>query len=197
MPYAYLRLAENEIRLLDLRPGTGNEHIQGTLLNIRFSEDDSPQYETISYCWGDSQRHDSITLDGVRVEVPKSSVEALKCMRHPDKHRVLWIDSLCINQTDIIERNSQVSKMARIYAKSQTNLIYLGDDDGTSDAAKKAILDLREEVRLETNDFTEFRESMRQLQGLSKQKKTHEWTWRTHTDIAERAILRLFERPWF
>lgn len=62
----------------------------------------------------------------------------------------LWIDALCINQADHIEREEQVRLMSDIYANAETVLIWLGEDDTTNSCSKgiKFIneLDLNEEA---------------------------------------------------
>lgn len=40
-----------------------------------------------------------------------------------------WIDALCIDQDDILERSQQVSLMGRIYAKARHTMIWLGESD--------------------------------------------------------------------
>ena len=50
-------------------------------------------------------------------------------MRLPHKSRVVWIDAICINQTDIEERSQQVEMMGLIYSKAVRNLIWLGEED--------------------------------------------------------------------
>ncbi|KAK0725074.1 heterokaryon incompatibility protein-domain-containing protein [Lasiosphaeris hirsuta] len=42
--------------------------------------------------------------------------------------RMVWIDSICINQDDIREREAQVAKMAHIYSECRQAVVYLGDD---------------------------------------------------------------------
>ena len=58
----------------------------------------------------------------------KKCEAALQCFRpsHPRESRVLWIDSLCINQKDIEERGQEVGIMGPIYAKAKQVLIWLG-----------------------------------------------------------------------
>ena len=41
---------------------------------------------------------------------------------------LFWVDSLCINQEDVPERNQQVALMADIYGKAGTVAIWLGPD---------------------------------------------------------------------
>jgi hypothetical protein len=43
----------------------------------------------------------------------------LRRLREPDAPRRLWIDSLCINQRDHVERAAQVPAMARVYAAAR------------------------------------------------------------------------------
>lgn len=41
----------------------------------------------------------------------------------------IWIDSICINQNDILERNAQVALMASIYQSARSVIIWLGPAD--------------------------------------------------------------------
>jgi hypothetical protein len=41
----------------------------------------------------------------------------------------IWIDALCIDQSNLDERSQQVSLMGRIYAQAQTVSVWLGGDD--------------------------------------------------------------------
>ncbi|KAK3901582.1 heterokaryon incompatibility, partial [Staphylotrichum tortipilum] len=47
----------------------------------------------------------------------------------------LWIDAICINQTDVVEKSHQIGLMARIYSQSTIMLMWLGPEDATSSAA--------------------------------------------------------------
>ncbi|KAH7249544.1 heterokaryon incompatibility protein-domain-containing protein [Fusarium solani] len=47
----------------------------------------------------------------------------------------IWIDQICINQSDLKERNSQVMLMGRIYKQSRLCLVWLGGDDQFSQSA--------------------------------------------------------------
>ncbi|KAL2687893.1 hypothetical protein Neosp_005462 [[Neocosmospora] mangrovei] len=47
----------------------------------------------------------------------------------------IWIDQICINQSDVKERNSQVMLMGRIYKQSRLCLVWLGGDDQFSQTA--------------------------------------------------------------
>ncbi|KAK0654949.1 heterokaryon incompatibility, partial [Cercophora newfieldiana] len=58
---------------------------------------------------------------------------ALRQLRLTDRKRILWIDSVCINQADISEVNVQVQRMWAIYQHARQVLVFLGkeaDDSG-------------------------------------------------------------------
>ena len=52
--------------------------------------------------------------------------EALRCLRHRNRSRLLWIDVLCINQGDELERVKQEFQMGRIFESTATVQVWLG-----------------------------------------------------------------------
>ena len=60
-------------------------------------------------------------------------------MRLEDRPRTVWIDAVCIDQTSVSDRSQQVSLMTIIHWKASGNLVYLGKDDGSAEAALRAI----------------------------------------------------------
>ena len=66
---------------------------------------------------------------------------------------MLWIDAVCINQHDREERSSQVALMYGIYSFPIRNLVWLGEDNGTTRTALDCIYRVVEDMRVETDDF--------------------------------------------
>lgn len=97
------------------------------------SLNDLPQYEALSYVWGDTKEICYITLDGRPFPVTTNLHTALSQARHTT--RILWVDALCINQEDLDERSNQVSLMHQIYSQASTVLISLGEAFDGSGAA--------------------------------------------------------------
>ncbi|KAF6810077.1 HET domain-containing protein, partial [Colletotrichum musicola] len=88
-------------------------------------------YEALSYVWGKSTEGHKINLDGQKVvPVTDNLHAALRRLRRLDEPRTLWVDSLCINQDNIAERNRQVQMMGRIYKSAASVVVWLGDTDG-------------------------------------------------------------------
>ncbi|KAH8768912.1 heterokaryon incompatibility protein-domain-containing protein [Diaporthe sp. PMI_573] len=85
-------------------------------------------YEAISYVWGSDKKDHSIVLSGKTHHITDNLSDALQQCRLPDRSRVLWADSICIDQDNGQEKNHQVYLMGRIYASSQRTLICLGAD---------------------------------------------------------------------
>jgi hypothetical protein len=50
---------------------------------------------------------------------------------------LIWVDYLCIDQEDVVERNHQVNLMCRIYGKAKTVLVWLGPETDGSDVGIK------------------------------------------------------------
>lgn len=55
---------------------------------------------------------------------------ALKRFRRKRKRVKMWIDALCIDQSDMIERSEQVKKMHELYLHADNVCIWLGDGTG-------------------------------------------------------------------
>jgi len=93
--------------------------------------DEAPEYEAISYVWGDCTNPVFVICDtqGGMLRVPPNLKAALLRFRIADKPRTLWMDSICINQDDLTERSNHVRLMGPIYKKASTVLIWLGEED--------------------------------------------------------------------
>ncbi|KAI1125679.1 heterokaryon incompatibility protein-domain-containing protein [Nemania abortiva] len=60
----------------------------------------------LSYCWRDALYQRLIFCDGRPSPIMQNLKSALRHLRQVQGHRVLWIDAICINQTDLAERTA-------------------------------------------------------------------------------------------
>lgn len=90
------------------------------------SLDDAPVYEALSYVWGEPAKAKTIFIDNEPVAVTRNLHDALSQLQSPDEERILWVDAVCINQNDNLERTHQVSIMRHIYEHAFRVLVYLG-----------------------------------------------------------------------
>src|ERR1700730_7095187 len=89
--------------------------------------DQAPEYEAISYHWGDNSRTQQILLDGSWFKVTQNAYDALYNRSFYARTQWVWIDSVCINQDDSIERAKQVRLMKDIYEQASRVVVFLGD----------------------------------------------------------------------
>jgi hypothetical protein len=74
-----------------------------------------PEYVAISYTWGDVEPTLPLAVNGQVMRVRLHCWHALWQLRYHGFTRNLWIDSICINQEDYVEKSAQVSMMGQIY----------------------------------------------------------------------------------
>jgi hypothetical protein len=96
-------------------------------------------YEALSYVWGDLSRTRSIFLDDVQFGVTSNLYAALLQLRDHSFPRIIWIDAICINQSDDDERELQIQSMAKIYGNAKRVNVWLGEAADSSDEALEAI----------------------------------------------------------
>ncbi|KAJ9158006.1 HET-domain-containing protein [Coniochaeta hoffmannii] len=145
----------HEIRLLHLLPESPSEGGFDSPINctLTYADLDSPSlpaYEALTYFWGDPSDTRPITLDSsFPVSITANLCLALRHLRLPFSPRTLWVDALCINQSDTAERSHQVSLMRDVYQRCARDIAwlgpladsddfapdYLGDSDGKTEIA--------------------------------------------------------------
>jgi hypothetical protein len=103
--------------------------------------DDLRLRHNISYVWGDPKDTLPIFLDGHIFNVTTNLESALRHLRWKDAVQTFWIDAICINQSDNLERSQQVSLMGNIYSLVQQTVIYLGEGRTESKAIFKSFRD--------------------------------------------------------
>jgi hypothetical protein len=69
------------------------------------------------------------------VYVTLSCKEALQGIRRHDSDRLIWIDSICINQDDADDKTHQVGLRPDIYKNASSVIIYLGNSSSDTDVA--------------------------------------------------------------
>ncbi|PMD29117.1 HET-domain-containing protein [Hyaloscypha variabilis F] len=112
LPFAYPSLTkDNKTRLLILEPGSFDDELKCRLKSV--DQLDEHNYEALSYYWG--QRPGTITemSSGQHIHITANCEAALRRLRLQNESRLLWVDAVCINQSDKAERSRQVEIMKR------------------------------------------------------------------------------------
>lgn len=125
-------------RVLDIMPGVGADQIACSIRTISLSH--RPNYEALSYCWGDPEPSCAVLIEGQLVYIPKNLHNALRDLRLQTGVRVIWADGLSIDQSNNIEKAQQILLMRQIYCQASKVLVFLGEFEDTRETS--AILQL-------------------------------------------------------
>ena len=136
--YTYSPLSgARDVRLLDLHPSEKrNDSIHCTIRHVCL--DDQNSYEALSYTWGDASQHFDISCNGASLKITHNLNVALRYLRSTIDLRTLWVDAICINQSDFEERSQQVQLMRDVYSKARPVIAWIGDERGL----QTAVMDL-------------------------------------------------------
>ena len=135
--YIYQLLSgDRAIRVAELQPGQCDDVLTVTLGVTELPDVGNgwadPEYQTLSYEWGQSDRDRPIVCDGQTLLITQNLEAALQRLRLPDEPLRLWIDSICIDQENTRECNQQVSMMALIYKSSSRVNMWIGGENATT-----------------------------------------------------------------
>ena len=131
---APLVTAQREIRILSLALGIGDSVLHGDLI-VESLNDDDLHYTALSYTWSGPISQCSIIIGGVPLYITENLELALRRIRGPNRPKNVWIDAICINQSDNEEKGVQVLMMGDIYANAARTIVWLGKQSADSDIA--------------------------------------------------------------
>ncbi|KAK4498175.1 hypothetical protein PRZ48_010832 [Zasmidium cellare] len=209
-PSPYQSLPHGHIRVLCLLAGPPDSPLKAHLKTrplyagepIDKDGQDDEAFEAISYCWGTAMSQGCLHLtNGSSLSLTQSLYSALQAFRRGDKPRNLWVDAVCINQEDVIERSSQVQMMGRIYAEARRVLVWLGPCfPGGSEAVAFVTLTAPIVARGDRprRELLKILEDHLETATHCKCCKTAiSPPQRIRLENALAAVAKLFERPWF
>ena len=124
--YEPLDVDSYEIRMLTILPGSPGSIVRCTMQKTNLI---SPiKYAALSYCWGDATITTDIFVNAIEIQVTVNLADALQHLRKLGVGR-LWVDALCINQTDKQEKGLQIRNMKYIYSKAEMTYAWLGKEE--------------------------------------------------------------------
>lgn len=148
LQYDALNETNDEIRLFWMDIETSNDYrITGRLETVQLK--DCLDFRALSYEWGSEDDPRLLQINGQYLSVRANLFEFLTSYRaimtseeervrvrraespwviriDPRTHLPFWIDQICINQQNFLERNHQVALMGRIYSQANQVLAWLG-----------------------------------------------------------------------
>ncbi|CAK1363364.1 unnamed protein product [Cercospora beticola] len=117
--------AKSQIRLLRFHP-KGSKASRRDLIRLEFwRTDDAPPYAAISYTWGPEFPQKLLPVSGEMISVRLNSWYAIKQAYEEGSFMHVWIDSICVDQTNLEEKAHQVRLMSSIYRNAVYVLVSL------------------------------------------------------------------------
>lgn len=130
LEYGNLETA-HAIRLLAIQPGQYEDDLYGSIdyANVHAL----PEYAALSYTWADESEDISLSrrLDTPAgfIRITKNCDAAIRRLRHLNEVKRVWIDAICIDQSNHLERARQVALMGDIYHQATSVIVYTGEED--------------------------------------------------------------------
>ncbi|KAI0545335.1 heterokaryon incompatibility protein-domain-containing protein [Xylaria curta] len=141
-------------------PGIERSTYEGDAEASQLPADGVP-FNALSYVWGSyswfRQRRAFVEcseqgkLTWARISIGENLDHALRNIRYQDRPRIMWIDALCINQSDEDERNKQVTRMADIYTQASQVTVCLGPPGEGSEVAINSLKHISNQIELLQN----------------------------------------------
>ncbi|RGP78663.1 hypothetical protein FLONG3_3200 [Fusarium longipes] len=122
----------SHIRILELLPAPREKALEGRLLIA--DVDKPPAYAALSYTWADASNDASlcqrifIGRGNRALPITSSCHQALRYLRRELESVFIWVDSVCINQSDLEERSYQVAMMDDVFSRASSVHAYVGED---------------------------------------------------------------------
>ena len=195
--------AGNFMRVLTLLPEEAGEELECTIQLVdlpgQYLQEisQSPpktnikiEYDALSYVWGNKNPPSLIICEGKAIQITRNLEEALLHLRFQTEPRTLWVDNICIDQGNVLERNHQVNRMGQIYSKAKKVLVWLGPSDEDTEPAFAAIRELHENVK------PAFKQVLGGFDHSLVPPGSRRWLSATNLPSLF-SLLRLLEKPWF
>ncbi|KAI2479831.1 HET domain containing protein [Pyrenophora tritici-repentis] len=102
-------------------------------------------FAALSYVWGDENNRREILVNSHTVSVTANLEAALREFRKGCEfsgHFKLWVDALCINQKNLVERAHHVGMMRDLYGSAWSVFAWLGKEEHHSTSAIQLLSDL-------------------------------------------------------
>ena len=193
-PFEYTPLSESgHIRFCTLLPGEPHEEIRCRIEPASLSSNTA--YEALSYTWGDRKNETYIFCNNAQSLVLPNLVSALQHLRYSDRERVLWIDRLCINQEDNVERSRQVMMMDKIFSLASLVIVWLGEPPPGDRLPLDLMSTLCKKILWPTNGSGD--DNMKKILQMSNSQLEEEFQVPPPEAEAWQMMRRLLENPWF
>ena len=141
------RTKKKPIRVLEILPCLNEwTSVRGAIIHTTL--EDAPRYIALSYEWGrpapesllDQEyvpvpREPEMTVNGLETKLRPNLLRMLRLLRSrvEESQPAIWVDAICIDQSDADEKGHQVSIIGEIFANASDVIVGLYDSAGTAE----------------------------------------------------------------
>ncbi|KAK0710844.1 heterokaryon incompatibility protein-domain-containing protein [Lasiosphaeris hirsuta] len=128
------------LRTATIHPGTPDDDIVISMQQVKFDDNNAAEFEALSYVWGSPDNPEVIFVcdksgNHTTLGVTRNLACALRHVRYANRPRTMWIDAICIDQSNEAEKGPQVAMMSDIYQQAPIVVAWLGPErDGSEQA---------------------------------------------------------------
>lgn len=133
-----------ETRILGLQPGDLNDPLVATLYVAVIThaegfglvdKDEIVEFEALSYTWGDETLSHSLSCNDITIGITSNLSTALQKLRRSKEVRYLWVDAVCIDQSNYDEKARQIRNLRIVFRKAARVIAWLGEEGERTEAA--------------------------------------------------------------
>jgi hypothetical protein len=171
LTYKPISKQRNEFRLIRL-----DCHTDAKILTLELrhgSANDQVAYHALSYVWGDPKDMQQIIVNGQTKAVSQNLIMFLREILRQKSQFWLWVDSICINQADEIEKAWQVNAMSQIYGNAAQVHLWLGSGSARTALAMELLHEYGRKIFVDLKGFKKWTKKRvtRQLHAALANKK--------------------------
>jgi hypothetical protein len=107
-------------------------------LHVSISSEENPPFKALSYiCGAPNHGRHRISIHRRLLDSTPNLRSAISTLQRQEDltTQCLWIDAICIDQTDHVERAAQVKLMRDLYSCAHRTTAYLGPEEGSAELA--------------------------------------------------------------
>lgn len=184
--YTYTPFEDPEhcFRLLQILPECNQGHLHAVLTSFR--RDAAPSYNPVSYTWGTEEPSSMLLIrdhgeqEWSQFAIRPNLEALLRQVRSSLGSVYIWVDAICINQADNLEKGHQVRDMHLIYRDNHL-FVWLGAPSDSSTQAMDLI-----------DRFWSWN-----LKPLKEESETEDFMRDLTSQAPWKALYDLVSRPWF
>jgi Heterokaryon incompatibility protein (HET) len=125
--FRYTPIEAHQVRLLFLIPSKSRDDVLEAMMFVaNFPDVTLTGWCALSYTWGNAQELPGIIIiDGCKMKITENLELALRDVRN-EHNTPYWVDAICINQADPVEKAHQIEHMRFMYEKASCVRAWLG-----------------------------------------------------------------------